>query len=106
MLCVMVLGARCPPRSEAQLKKLIRQFAPGASGEKSLVLAERAAAAQLELAPVRWVPNAMIERALTLFDPGDAGPREPDLEGVRHRIAKSWRQAIKSRGSLPRAQVA
>lgn len=85
--------------SEAQLKKLMRQFAPGASGEKSLVLAERAAAAQLELARVRWVENAMIERALTLFA-RDAGPREPDLEGVRHRIAKNWRQAIK-RGSLP-----
>ena len=62
--------------SETQLKKLMRQFAPGASDEGNLALTERAADAQLELARVRWVKNAMIERALTLFA-GDAEPCDP-----------------------------
>ena len=89
--------------SEAQLKKLMRQFAPGASGEKTLGLAERAAKAQLELARARRVGNAMIERALTLSG-CDAGSGDPDLAEARHRITRNWRQAIK-RGSLPELKM-
>ena len=89
--------------SETQLKKLMRQFAPGASDEGNLALTERAADAQLELARVRWVKNAMIERALTLFA-GDAAPCDPDLKGARRRIAKNWRQENRG-GSLPEPKL-
>lgn len=89
--------------SEAQLKKLMRQFAPGASDEGSLALAERAAGAHLELTRIRCVENALIERALTL-SASDADPCDPDLEEARHRIAKNWRQANRG-GSLPEPKL-
>ena len=89
--------------SEAQLKKLMRQFAPGASGENGLVLAERAAGAHLELARVRWVENAMIERALTLYA-CDARPCDRDLEEARYRLSRNWKQAIKG-GGLPELKL-
>jgi hypothetical protein len=89
--------------AEALLKKLMRQFALGASDEGNLALAERAAGAQLELARVRRVENEMIERALTVFA-GDAGRCDPDPEEARHRIAQNWRQAIK-RGRLSKPKL-
>jgi hypothetical protein len=89
--------------SEAQLKDLSRELAEDASNADILALVERAAGAQLDLARVRKVRAAMIERAEIL---GAVGARSHlELEELRHRIAQfGWRE--KTQGiSLPQPEL-
>jgi hypothetical protein len=86
-------------RSEAQLKDLARQFAGDVSNAEVLELAERAADAHLELARIGEVRTAMIERAPRLNASG-AGPRHPEFQELRHRVAQIRRKATRE-GTVP-----
>jgi hypothetical protein len=85
--------------SEAQLKDLARQFAGNSADARIPALAARAAEAHLDLARIRRVQTAMIERALMLDAPGVRS--HPELEELRHRIAQNGWEGKTQGVSLP-----
>jgi len=82
---------------EAQLKELARQFAGDAADVRIFVLAERAAAAQLELERVRRVKAVLIERAASSI-----GISESDSDELWHRFIRTdWSAIRKSSSQSP-----
>jgi hypothetical protein len=86
--------------SEARLKELSRRFARDAADAKILALAEKAADAQLELARVREIQTAMIERAL-IQGASRSGSLDSQMDDLSHPFVQTDCQGAMRGESLP-----